>query len=216
VAGDVCHYNLANNSPDEIRGALYMPYPQAVGLNRQLPATMTLLVRTAADPLRVASDVRRLVTTLNPNVPVSEVRTMESVVSVSTSQSRSMTWLFVGFAGSALMLAAIGIYGAVSYSTAQRTYEMGMRVALGATRGRILGLVLRQSLQLVLAGLALGVLASFALARMMAGFLYGVTTTDPGTFLAVGTLVVAIALSAGYIPARRAASVDPVTALRVD
>lgn len=216
VVGDVRQYKLTRGSPDGISGVVYMPYPQAVGLNRQLPAAMTLLVRTAADSARVADEIRGIVSALSANVPVGEVRTMDSVVSASTSQSRSLAWLFAGFAGSALILAAIGVYGVVAFSTAQRTYEMGVRVALGATRRSILDLVLRQTLQLVLIGLAVGVIASLAVARMLAGLLYGVAATDPATFLAVAALVLLVALLAGYVPARRAAAVDPVTALRVD
>jgi len=153
---------------------------------------------------------------VNPDVPAGEIRTMDAVVTASTAQSRSMMWLFVSFAGTALILAVVGTYGVVSYSTAQRTYEMGVRVALGATKGGIFGLVLGQSLRLVLAGLALGVLASLALTRMLARFLYGITPTDPMTFLAVSGLLAAIGILAGYFPARRAAGVDPLTALRAE
>ena len=124
--------------------------------------------------------------------------------------------LFVSFAAYALALAAIGTYGVISYSTAQRTYEMGVRVALGATKTNLFGLVLGQTLRLVLAGIVLGVIASLALARMLSSFLYGVTATDPATFLAVTILLTAVALLAGFFPPRRAASIDPLTALRVD
>jgi putative ABC transport system permease protein len=139
---------------------------------------------------------------------------MEAVVAASTTSSRSLMWLFIGFGSAALILAAIGAYGVVSYSTAQRTYEIGVRVALGATRGNIFGLVLGQSLKLVLTGLVLGVAASLALTHLMAGFLYGVTATDPLTFIAVGLLLIAVGVVAGYFPARRAARVDPMVALR--
>jgi putative ABC transport system permease protein len=135
---------------------------------------------------------------------------------MSMSQSRSMMWLFVAFAASALLLAAIGTYGVVSYSAAQRTYEMGVRVALGATRGTLFALVLGQSLRLVLTGVALGVVASLAITRILTRFLYGVSPTDPFTLAAVAALLIAIALVAGFFPARRAAGIDPVTALRVD
>jgi putative ABC transport system permease protein len=116
---------------------------------------MTFIVRTGADATRLPNRIRELVKDLNPNVPVSEVRTMESLVNDSTQESRSMTWLFILFAAAALFLAAIGTYGVVSYSTAQRTFEIGLRVALGASRRNIFGLVLGQSLRLVMAGLAI-------------------------------------------------------------
>ncbi|MGA2324653.1 MAG: ABC transporter permease [Bryobacteraceae bacterium] len=216
VVADVRQYDLAGRSPTWTNGTMYMPYPQSVGLNRQMPSTMNLLLRTAADPVRVAGEISGLVAGVNPDVPAGEIRTMDAVVTASTAQSRSMMWLFVSFAGTALILAVVGTYGVVSYSTAQRTYEMGVRVALGATKGGIFGLVLGQSLRLVLAGLALGVLASLALTRMLARFLYGITPTDPMTFLAVSGLLAAIGILAGYFPARRAAGVDPLTALRAE
>jgi putative ABC transport system permease protein len=195
---------------------MYMPYPQAVALNRQIPVAMSLLVRTSGDPSRVAAGIREMVASVNPDVPVSEVQTMESVVASSVSEPRSMMWLFASFAACALLLAAIGTYGVVSYTTAQRTYEIGVRVAVGATRGDIFGLVIGQSLRLVLAGLAAGALAALLLGRALSSFLYGVSATDPVTFAAVGGLLVLTALVAGYVPGRRAANTDPVRALRVD
>lgn len=216
VAADVRQYDLANHSPDYIRGAMYMPYPQSVTNERQLPAAMTLIVRTAAGPTGLPHRIRELVRDLNPNVPVSEVRTMESLVSQSTQPSRSMTWLFVAFAAAALFLAAMGTYGVVSYSTAQRTFEIGMRMTLGASRRRIFGFVLGQSLRLVTAGLAIGLVTSLALTRMLVAFLYGTAATDPMILVAVSGVMVAVALLAGYAPARKAASTEPLNSLRVE
>ena len=216
VVGDVRQYALSGRTPAEIAGAVYMPYPQSVALNRQIPTAMSVLVRSSADPSEMAARMRSLVASVNPDVPVSEVRSMETVVSSSVSEPRSMMWLFAGFAGCALLLAAIGTYGVVSYSTAQRTYEIGVRVAVGATRGDIFGLVIGQSLRLVLVGLAFGVGAALVLARTLSSFLYGVSAMDPATFAAVGGLLVVTALLAGYVPGRRAAATDPVRALRVD
>ena len=216
VAADVRQYDLANHAPADLKGAVYMPYPQAVGNNGQLPTSMTLLVRTDSDPTAVADRIRDLVRELNPNVPVSEVQTMAEVVSTSTSQPRSMMWLFLCFALAALLLAAVGTYGVVSYSTARRTFEIGMRIALGASRRSIFRLVLGQSLKLASIGLVVGLGIALAVTRMLVTFLYGVTPTDPLTFFTVGTLLLAIALVAGYIPARRAASLDPLSALRME
>jgi predicted permease len=216
LVADVRQFNLAGQTPGFISGAMYMPYPQSVGLDRQLPTAMTLILRTTANLPPLAGDLRRLVASVNPDVPVSEVRPLEAVVSGSTSASRSLMWLFVSFGGAALLLAAIGAYGVVSYSTTQRTYEIGVRMAFGATPRRIFALVLSQSFRLVVAGLALGMLGSLALTRLMTGFLYGVTATDPQTFVGVGLLLLGVALLAGYLPARRAATVDPLVALRQD
>jgi putative ABC transport system permease protein len=216
VVGDVRQYALSGRTPAEIVGAMYMPYPQAVALNRQIPRSMALFVRFSAEPAEIAARLRTLVASVNPDMPVSEVRSLDAVVSSSATEPRSMMWLFASFAGCALLLAAIGTYGVVSYSTALRTYELGVRVAIGATRADIFTLVMGQSLRLVLAGLALGVGAALLLGRTMSGFLYGVSPTDPMTFAVVVGLLIVTALVAGYVPGRRAAATDPVRALRAD
>ena len=216
VAADVRQYDLSGRSPDYIHGALYMPYPQAMDKDHQLPAAMSLIVETGADGGDVAPRIRSLIRDLNPNAPLSDIRSMESLVDDSTQQSRSMTWLFACFAAAALTLAAIGTYGVVSYSTTQRTFEIGVRVALGASKREILRSVLAQSLRLVLTGLAVGLAASLALTRMLSAFLYDTAPADLETFLVVSALLIAVALLAGYIPARRAATLDPLTALRVE
>ena len=216
VVGDVRQYNLENHSPGWLNGEIYMPYPQSIGLDGKTPIAMTLLVRTGADPREIARRIRELVNDLNPNVPVSEIRTMDELVTASTSQPRSMMWLFLSFAATALVLAAIGTYGVVSYTTTQRTFEIGVRVALGASRSNIFGLVIRQSLELVIAGVGLGAVAALALSRLLSSYLYGITAQDPVTFLAVAGLLVCMALAAGYLPARRATKVDPMVALRYE
>jgi len=175
---------------------------------------MTLIMRVSADPVTVECDVRKLIAGINPNLPVSEMRLMETTISESMLPSRSLMWLFASFAGSALLLAAIGTYGLVSYTTSQMMYELGLRVALGATRLGLFSLVLKQSLRLVTFGLALGIAAALALTSALSSFLYGVTATDPLTFIAVGALLIGVALVAGYFPARRAGSADPLITLR--
>jgi putative ABC transport system permease protein len=213
VVEDVRQFDLAGKTPSYINGAFYMPYPQSIGLDRRLPTAMTLILRTAANAPHLAGDLRRIVASVNPDAPVSEIRMMDATVADSISPSRSLMLLFISFGAAALILAAIGAYGVVSYSTVQRTFEMGVRMALGATCANIFGLVLGQSLSLVLTGLALGIAASLALTRLMTGFLYSVTATDPLTFLAVSLLLIGAGLLAGYFPARRAAKVDPMVAL---
>jgi predicted permease len=216
VAGDVRQFDLAGGTPDYIRGAMYMSYAQAEDTNRQLPAVMALIVRTNAEPTQVMSGIRDLLWQLNPNVPVDEIHSMVSVVNESTQQSRSMMWLFASFAGVALLLAAVGAYGVVSYATAQRTFEIGVRMALGAGKGNIFGSVLGQSFRLVLVGLALGLISSLLLTRLLATFLYGTATNDPFTLATVCLVLMAVALFAGYAPARKAVGIDPLKAMRTD
>jgi putative ABC transport system permease protein len=216
VVGDVKEYSLVSNIPDFLSGEIYMPYPQSVDLSEQIPATMQLIVRMDSEGNNLVRDVRSIVMELDPSVPVGEVRTLDSIITNSTAEPKSLMWLFVTFAGCALVLAAIGTYGVVSYSAAQRTYEMGVRVALGASRSAVFGLVIGQSFRLVIAGLAVGVATSLAATRILAGFLYDVSPTDPVTLVGVAALLIGIAVVAGFVPARRAARIDPVTALRVE
>ncbi|MEW6128149.1 MAG: ABC transporter permease [Acidobacteriota bacterium] len=214
VVGDVRQYDMAGKSPEFIEGTFYMPYSQSTNLNRQLPTALTLILRTTTTASQVAGELRNLALSVNPDLPVSDVYLLESAVAASVAPSRSLMWLFTGFGALALLLAAIGAYGVVSYATTQRTFEIGVRMAFGATPRRVFGLVLSQSFKLVLTGLILGMLASFMLTRLMEGFLYGVTVADPLTFIGVGFLLLAVALLAGYVPARRAARVDPLIALQ--
>ena len=216
VVGDVRQFDLAGRSPARPGGVLYMPYPQSVAITRRIPAAMSLLLRTAAPAAGVTPEIRGLVARLNPNVPVGEVRPLEAIVSASTVDSRSLVIVFAAFGATALLLAAIGIYGVVSYSTALRTYEIGVRMALGATRRSIVGLALGQSLRLGLVGLALGTLAAWPDPQPGNRSSTGSPPTDPTTFVAVAMLLLATALLAGFVPARRAASIEPRSALRVD
>jgi putative ABC transport system permease protein len=199
---------------EEARTEMYHPhaqYPMSVGF---APQAMTLVVKTAGAPLRLVDAVRSEVRALDANVPVSEVQAMEHVVANAFSQPRFTTFLLVVFAGIALSLAAIGVYGVFSYAVTQRTHELGIRVALGARWSDILGLVLGGGAALALAGIALGTGAALLLTRLMRTLLYGVGTLDPLTFVLVPLLLAVVALLACYIPARRATKLDPLTALR--
>ncbi|HVF43829.1 MAG TPA: ABC transporter permease, partial [Pyrinomonadaceae bacterium] len=175
---------------------------------------MTLVVRTSGEPTALAGAVRGQLRALDPNLPVAEVRTLEEQFDLSLLPARVAAYTLGGFGLLALALAAIGVYGVVSYSVAQRTREIGVRVALGARAGDVLRLVLGEGLSVVGLGLLLGLLVSFAAARLFSNFLYGVGAADPLTFVFVPALLGAIALAAGYLPARRATKVDPMVALR--
>jgi putative ABC transport system permease protein len=175
-----------------------------------------LLLRTAVDPLSLQSAVRAAIREVDPSQAITDVRSLEQVRDRSMSPNRLRTFLLAGFASIALLLATIGIYGVISYSVAQRTHEIGVRAALGAPTGRLLGMVLGQGLRLTAMGLIVGALGAFGLTRLLATLLYGVTPHDPLTLAAVAALLGAITALASYLPARRAASVDPVIALRYE
>jgi putative ABC transport system permease protein len=158
--------------------------------------------------------VKAAIWAVNKNQPISKIETLEQVLSASLARRRLYMILLGVFAGAALLLASVGIYGVVSYSVNQRTQEMGIRIAVGAERGDVLRLVLGQGARAALLGIAAGIAAALALTRLMASLLFGVSASDPLTFLAVATLLTLVALSASYIPARRAMRVDPMVALR--
>ena len=174
------------------------------------------VVRTAGDPLKVASSVRAAVWSVDKDLPVTRVRTMDEVRSTSIASERLNLLLFVLFASVALVLATVGIFGVMAYSVAERTREIGIRVALGARGNDVLKLVLAQGFRVAGLGLLLGLVAAFALTRLMAGMIYGVSSTDAATFSTVALLLAAVALGACYIPARRALRVDPMVALRYE
>jgi ABC-type antimicrobial peptide transport system permease subunit len=175
---------------------------------------MTFTVRTAGDPMALAPSVERAIRSIDKDQPVAEVRTMNQWVAKSLAQARFSSTLLAIFANLALALAAIGIYGVMSYAVNQRTSEIGIRLALGATTGDVLMMIVRDGLRLSVIGLTVGVLLSLALSRTIASLLYETTATDPITFAAVVGVLGAAALLASYLPARRAASVPPVEALR--
>jgi putative ABC transport system permease protein len=181
----------------------------------QKPQTqMVLAVRTSSAPTSLISAVTDAVHTVDPDEPVVAVVTMESIVDQSLGQQRLNAVLLATFAGLALLLGAIGIYGVQSYAVRQRVREIGIRIALGAKRSDVFLLVLRQGLKLALIGICIGLAASLGLTRLMASQLYGLSATDPLTFAAVAIVLAIVALLACYIPARRAMRVDPMVALR--
>jgi predicted permease len=211
VVGDVNVNSLAMKWPDAVDGAIYEPYGN--GRGKLLPAEMTLVVKMA-DPASFVVLLRRTVAGLSPDVPVSDARTLRAVVSESMAAPRSMMSLFAIFAALALGLAALGIYGVISYSVVQRTAEIGMRKALGAQNREVMRLVMERGVRSALWGVGIGLLAALMLTRLLQSLLYGISSLDPLTFLAAPVALICVALLACYVPARRAMRVDPMTALR--
>jgi putative ABC transport system permease protein len=177
---------------------------------------MTILVRTTTDPESIVPALRQAVWSIDPSQPISNVDTLEQIVSKSIAQPRLNMVLMMLFGGLALLLSAVGIYGLLSYAVTQRTQEMGIRMALGANVVDVLKLVLKQGMLLALIGEAIGVAGAFALTRLMGGLLFGVTPTDTSIFVGVVAVLTFTALLACYIPARRATKVDPLVALRYE
>jgi putative ABC transport system permease protein len=175
---------------------------------------LTVVVRTSGDPAALMPAIRNEVRALDGTVTISQVQTMEQAVADATAQPLFYLLLLGTFAGVALVLAAVGIYGVVSYSVSRRTHEIGIRMALGAKRSDVLKLVTGQGMILALVGTAVGAAGALPLARLISSLLYGVHPTDPVTFGVVAGVLTAVALLACYIPARRAAKVDPIVALR--
>ncbi|HXA65302.1 MAG TPA: ABC transporter permease [Bryobacteraceae bacterium] len=206
IAGDVRGVSL-NKNPS---ATVYLPYWQR-NFNQA-----SLAVRTAMDPLAASSAIRKAIREVDPELPVPAFRTMDEIVAESVAQRRFQMALVLLFGATALLLASLGIYGVVSYTVAQRTNELGIRMALGASRAGIRRLVLRQSLPPVMLGLGVGVVASLALSRVLSSLLFGIGPGDPVTILAVIGVLSAVAIAAAYIPARRATQVDPITALRYE
>jgi predicted permease len=206
VVGDARYAKLDG----ELRPMVYWPPPHLTY------SAMTLVLRAAGAPADLAPAARREILAIDKDQPVADVRTMESWLAESLARTRFGTLLLGAFAGLALTLAAAGLYGVMSYSVAQRQSEIGVRMALGARAADVLRLVIRQGLALVLVGVALGLLGALALTRLLASLLYEVSATDPLTFAALALLLMAVSWIACYIPARRAARVDPLIAMRYE
>jgi putative ABC transport system permease protein len=210
VSGNVRH----NAIVEQPRAEMYVAHAQLPAHIGSAPRGMSLVVKTDGNPLALTGQIRDAIHSIDRNLPISDIRTMEAVTAAALSQPRFVTFLLALFAGTALTLAAIGIYGTISLLVAERTPEMGIRLALGADRPAILRLILGQGMLLTLIGLVIGLAGAAVLTRTLSGLIYGVGTLDPLTFAAVPALLCAVALAACFLPARRAASVDPITTLR--
>jgi len=209
VVKEVKHFSLSQQGQPEI----YVPHVQAgIGVQR----SMAIVVRTVSHPMSLITAVREQVKALDKDQPVARITTMEQLLSDSILQPRFNMLLLTIFAVLAWLLAAMGIYGVISYVVTQRSHEIGIRMALGAQKSDVVRLVVGQGMFLVMMGVAIGLAASVALTRVLSSLLYGVSARDPMIFGGVSILLAGVALLASYIPARRAAQVDPMVALRYE
>jgi putative ABC transport system permease protein len=206
VVGDVKHSGLDAQAGPE----LYVPY-----LQKPFPF-MTVVVRTTSDPLQTASALRGALLSVDSSQPVYGIKTMDQIVSESMSQSRLYSSLLATFAALAVTLAAVGIYGVMSYNVSQRAHEIGIRMALGAERRHILRLIVGEAMTLAVLGVLVGLGAAVALTRVMETLVFGVGVRDAATFAAVPVVLGLVAFLSCYVPARRATEVDPMIALRYE
>jgi putative ABC transport system permease protein len=204
IVGDERFHGLTESAP----AAVYTPLLQTP------TAGVTLLVRTTDDPAQLTGAVRREVWSVDGDIALFDVGTMQSALSASVARQRFTMTLLGVFAVAATVLALLGVYGVLSYTVAQRRGEMGIRVALGARRSEIVRLILRRAVLLVVVGLGVGLIAALAGSRLLAHLLFGIGSTDPATYVAASLAIVAVALGASYLPARKAAGVEPMIALR--
>jgi predicted permease len=207
VVGDVRHLALEETGGSE----MYLPVRQTDDYS-----AVDLVVRTTLPPEGLAAAIRAALRPIDPNLPANQFRTLQELVDKAASPRRFLVLLLTGFAGFALLLASLGIYGVISYSVSQRVQEIGIRMALGASATDLQGRILLQTLGLAALGLTLGMIVSRVLASALGSLLFGVTSGDPVTFLGMGALLIAVAAVAGYVPARRASRIDPMAALRAD
>jgi putative ABC transport system permease protein len=177
---------------------------------------MTVIVRGSADPNQMVAAVREQVKAVDPDQPIYSVRTMDEIRAESVAPERLNLTLLSIFAGIALVLAIVGIYGVMSYTVTQRTHEIGIRMAIGAQPRDVFKMVIGQGMMLTLIGVAVGLVGAFALTRLMTTMLFGVEPTDPATFVSIAVLLTSVALVACYVPGRRATKVDPVVSLRYE
>jgi putative ABC transport system permease protein len=209
VVGDV-HSGLDTDPQAE----MYLPYRQADLL---LPVfQLSVVMRTAGDPSLQTAALRSALAEIDPNQPLVKVRTMEENMATTVAQPRFRTWLIGILAMLALVLAAVGVYGVMSYTVTQRTSEIGVRVALGAQPRDVFRIIVGQGLRLALFGVSVGLVAALVLTRLLQSFLFGISAYDPLTFIGVSVLLTLVAVAASYFPARRATRVDPMIALRYE
>jgi len=208
VAADVKHFGL--DLPEQ--PGLYSPYPQAAPWKRW----MTVVARTEAESAVVAQRIKQEIWKVDPLLPITKARTMDEVAAASFSARRFNMYLLGIFAALALALAAVGVYGVMSYIVTQRTQEIGIRMALGARANDVLKLIMENGMALALIGVVIGALGALALTRLMTNLLFGVTPTDWATFVSVSAGLIVVVLLACYFPARRATKVDPLVALRYE
>jgi putative ABC transport system permease protein len=210
VVGIVRRVKMDGLNEDSNRVQSYFPF-------RQLPnGGMTIVIKTANDPMGIVSAARQQVLEIDPDQPVYGVNTMEQIRSDSIAPDRLTLMLLASFAAVALILAGVGIYGVMAYSVTQRTHEIGIRMALGARQGDVLGMVIRQGMKLAVVGLAIGLGGAWLTTRLMTSLLFGVSATDPMTFAVISVVLAGVALGACFVPARRATKVDPMIALRYE
>jgi predicted permease len=215
IVADVRAYDLESSEPDYFKGTAYVPYtPLATLEDGRLPAEMTIAVRTASNTPEAERVLRSTLAAASPNIPISEVKTMQAVVSEAASTPASTTLLFGTFAAVALVLGIVGIYGVLAFLVSRRRREMGVRMALGAQRSDVLLLIMKEGAKFSLTGIALGLAGAFFVARLLSSELYGVSPLDAMTYACVAVVVAIVTLAACYVPARRAMQVDPMVALR--
>jgi predicted permease len=210
VVGDVHH----NGMTTPVKRAWFVPHNQWTLSYDNPRRAMTLVLRSAGDPLQLVQPVAQIVHRLNPDLALSQISTLDAVLASATREQRFTMAVMTGFAFLALVLAAVGIYGVVSYSVSRRTREIGIRLALGADVARVRALVLFQGMAPVIAGLAAGLIAAMLLTRYLGSLLYGVAPLDPVTFTTIPLIMLAVAACSVLIPAARASHVEPVEALR--
>ncbi|HEY3874604.1 MAG TPA: FtsX-like permease family protein, partial [Candidatus Kapabacteria bacterium] len=215
IVGHVKQWGLDRDESNQLRAQIYLPFMQLTDTQIKLTATgIDVVVRSDGSVPTLFDSLHRASREMSGEQVLYGVQTMDSMIAASLAARRFSMILFGVFAALALLLASVGIYGVLSYLVTHRTNEIGIRIAIGANRGEVLRLILRQGLNMALIGVVMGLVSALALTRLMAGMLFGVSPTDPLTFAGVAILLMLVALGACYFPARRAMRVDPIVALR--